>query len=511
MNKKILSSLIIVMGFVFLILFVFHYFWISKAYNNNKRNFELTVLHVMHEISKTLETKETVVQINSEVFSVGELNQQDYLNYVDSLMKQQNDQKTYTQNTYSKQTIILSDTSFNRTEDSIKNINQDNSETTLNLSILRNEISKKISKKTLFVEKVVNKLLNYDENVAARIDTGKLEELINNAFKEEKINIPFQYAVYKGDSMTKVKSKDYNETSDIERYCVKLFPSDVFNSGLMLKLYFPNQRNYIIQKILPISILSVFLVLSIFLIFFYNYYLIIKQKRLSRIKTDFVNNMTHELKTPISTISLASSLINEKVKNGANEENISRFTKIISDEASRLHSQVENVLKIAMLQEGKVKLKLVKFDLNKLIEEITKNFQILFQQQNGTIEFSSESPENMIMGDKFNLESVFANLLDNALKYSKDNPKVMIVVRSEYDTVKISVKDNGIGIEKKQLKKIFDKFYRIPTGNVHDVKGFGIGLSYVKDIIDEHSGQIDVKSDVGKGTEFIITLPQKKQ
>lgn len=509
MNRKILSSLVIVMGFVFLILFVFHYFWVIQAFNNNKKAFEQAVLQGMHKISKTLETKETVVQINSEAFSIGELSQQDYLKYIDSILNLQNNPKVYSQNSFSKQTIILSDTSFNRTEDAMDNLNQRQPESDVNLSILRNEISKKISKKTLFVEKVVNKLLNYDEDIAVRIDTSKLEEMIAQTFKDEEIDIPFQFAVYKDDSIIKVRSSEYTASCEIENFCVKLFPNDVFNSGLVLNVYFPDQRHYIIKKILPISILSVFLVFSIFLIFSYTYYLIIKQKRLSIIKTDFINNMTHELKTPISTITIASSLINEKIKN-TEQENISKFTKIISDESSRLNLQVENVLKIAMLQEGKVKLKMVKFDINKLITDVAKNFQILFEQQHGKIELISNNESHLITGDEFNLESVFANLLDNALKYSKKNPTVKISIKSEYDSVKISVKDNGIGIEKKQLKKIFEKFYRIPTGNVHDVKGFGIGLSFVKDIIVEHSGEINVKSEVGKGTEFVIKLPQKK-
>ncbi len=512
MNRKVLRSLVIVMGVVFLVLFALQFFWVSQAYKVKEKYFDQLVVRSLHEISKTLETNETVVQINSEIFSVGELNKQDYFRYIDSISKIHNQSDFNIQNSFRKQTIVFSDTSINRVNDFLDiplSEIEVSPKQSLNLSLLRNEISRKITKKTLFVEKVVNKLLNYDDDITSRIDTGKLEKLITKKLKEENITIPFEFAIFQSDSLTSIKSSDLINLKNAKIYKVNLFPNDVFNSGLALKLYFPERKQYLIHSILPIALFSAILVLAIFIIFFYNFYLIVKQKRLSKIKADFVNNITHELKTPISTITLASSLINEKLQDTDNL-NLKRFTKIIADEAVRLHMQVENVLKIAIIEEGKVKLNKTDINLNNLIEKTVKNYQILFQQKDGKIEIDLDNTIPIIWGNELHLSNIFSNLLENALKYSIEIPTVKITTKAEHYSVKISVKDNGIGIEKKQLKKIFEKFYRVPTGNVHDVKGFGIGLSYVKDVVNEHEGKIFVKSEYGKGTEFVIVLPQKK-
>jgi len=511
MNRKLLRSLVAVMGVVFLVLFGLQFFWISQAYKAKESHFDRLTIRGLSEVSKALETNETVVQINSEVFSIGELNKQDYLMYIDSISKKHNQTKFNIQNSIRKQTMILPDTSINQYNDSL---NTELSKTgissnrELNLNLLRDEISRKITKKTLFVEKVVNKLLNYNEDITSRIDTGKLEKLIAEKLADENISIPFEYAIFQNDSLTLIRSSDMINLMNNKIYKVKLFPNDVFNSGLVLQVYFPGRRHYIVHSILTVTIISIALVLAVFVIFFYNLYLILKQKRLSKIKADFINNITHELKTPISTITLASSLINEKLQD-SDSQNLKKFTKIITEEASRLERQVENVLKIAMIEEGKVSLAKTDINLNSLIEKTVKSYQILFQQKKGEIEIDLDKSIPVIYGNELHLTNIFSNLLDNALKYSKEVPRVKISTIKEHYSVKISVKDNGIGIEKKQLKKIFEKFYRVPTGNVHDVKGFGIGLSYVKDVVYEHEGKIFVNSEYGKGTEFVIIFPQK--
>ncbi len=512
MNRKVLRSLVIIMGVVFLVLFGLQFFWVSQAYKVKEKHFDHLVIRSLNEVTKTLETNETVVQINSEVFSIGELNKQGYLQYIDSLSKNHNQAKFNIQNSFQKQTIVFPDTSINQYSNSINkplSNTEISSKNALNLSLLRDEIYRKITKKTLFVEKVVNKLLNYNEDITSRIDTGKLEKLITEKLTEENINIPFEFAIFQNDSLTSIRSSKMDNLKDCKKYRVKLFPNDVFNSGLVLQIIFPKRKYYLVHSIFAVTILSIVLVLAIFIIFAFNLYLILKQKRLSKIKADFINNITHELKTPISTISLASSLINEKLQEN-DSLNLKKFTKIITDEALRLGMQVENVLKISIIEEGKVKLNKTDINLNNLIKKAVENYQILFQQKKGEIELALDNSTPIIYGNELHLTNIFSNLLENALKYSKETPKVKISTQKEYDSVKISVKDNGIGIEKKQLKKIFDKFYRVPTGNVHNVKGFGIGLSYVKDVVNEHEGKIIVNSELGKGTEFVILFPNKK-
>ena len=512
MNRNTLHSLVIVMGVVFFILFALQFFWVTQSYKVKEESFDRLIIRNLHEIVKTLETNETVVQINSEIFSVGKLNSHDYINYIDSIVKRNNYMRINTQNTFSRQTITLSDTSINKINNSLhlsrfpqkKQGNQ-----VLDIDMIRNEISKKISKKTLFVEKVVNKLLNYDENIVSRIDTGKLDEIISDKLKNEDITIPYKFAIFHLDTLVLANSDNFKYQENDKVYEIDLFPNDVFNSKLKLKLYFPYRKQFLIHSILPITFLSFFLVLAIFIIFSYNLYLIVKQKKLSEIKADFVNNITHELKTPLSTIFLAASFIDEKLKE-KDDLNLKRFTRIIATESKRLEKQVENVLKIAMIEEGKVKLNKTEININALIEKTVESFQTLFQQKNGRIEVDTDNTIQTIYGNELHLSNIFSNLLDNALKYSRGNPIVKITTQKEQFSVKISVKDNGIGIDKKHIKKIFEKFYRVSTGNVHNVKGFGIGLSYVKDVINEHEGKISVKSESGKGTEFIIKIPCKK-
>jgi len=249
MNRKVLRSLVIVMGVVFLVLFALQFFWVSQAYKVKEKYFDQLVVRSLHEISKTLETNETVVQINSEVFSVGELNKQDYLQYIDSISRKHNQVNINVQNSFRKQTIIFSDTSINQVNDSL-NIKETESSPNrdINISLLRNEISRKITKKTLFVEKVVNKLLNYDENIASRIDTGKLEKLISEKLKEENIIMPFEFAVFQTDSLTPINSSDLRNLKDSKIYQINLFPNDVFNSGLVLKLNFPERKKFLIHQ-----------------------------------------------------------------------------------------------------------------------------------------------------------------------------------------------------------------------------------------------------------------------
>jgi two-component system phosphate regulon sensor histidine kinase PhoR len=225
--------------------------------------------------------------------------------------------------------------------------------------------------------------------------------------------------------------------------------------------------------------------------------------------------MTHELKTPISTINLASNLINEKIEKDnikiANKTALQKYINIIIDESNRLQNQVEKVLKIALLESGATTLNLEEIHLNKLIRDILAGYEILVKNKNGKLLLDIEAQNDLILGDKTHLKNIIVNLLENAIKYTSDTPKIQIKTKNP-DNISIvfSIKDNGIGIDKKYQRKIFEKFYRVPTGNIHNVKGFGIGLSYVKDIVLSHKGSITVKSELHKGTTFNITFPLKK-
>jgi two-component system phosphate regulon sensor histidine kinase PhoR len=242
-------------------------------------------------------------------------------------------------------------------------------------------------------------------------------------------------------------------------------------------------------------------VLAVFLL---SLITILKQKRLSEVKTDFINNMTHELKTPIATIALSSEVLK---KGDVDPERLSRYAHIISTENTRLESQVERVLQLAKLENGKIELKEELFDLHELIKKASITFKLSIEQLNGTLTFDLKANAVKIYADKVHITNILYNLLDNAVKYSNDEPEIKIETDNFNNGVMVYIHDKGKGMSKEQTRQIFEKFYRVPTGSVHDVKGFGLGLFYVKEIIKAHKGKINVTSEINKGSTFQFWLP----
>jgi two-component system phosphate regulon sensor histidine kinase PhoR len=308
---------------------------------------------------------------------------------------------------------------------------------------------------------------------------------------------------------TAYRSAGYNPFAEAEYYSVKLFPNDVFANSNYLKIYFPNKEDTLFRSLSYIAISSLLLTLAILFSFAITVFIMFRQKRLSEIRNDFISNMTHELKTPISTISLASQMLGDK-SIPEQVKNIGQISKIISEECRRLGSQVEKVLQTSVFDKGNLKLRLGEVNMHEIITSVVENFSIQVKSRNGKIASSLQAGNYTIEADHVHITNVMSNLLDNAIKYCSRYPEISVETTNKMEFLLISVKDNGIGIGHNDQKRIFEKFYRVPTGNIHTVKGFGLGLSYVKMIVEAHHGYVEVESELYEGSNFKIYLPLKE-
>lgn len=295
------------------------------------------------------------------------------------------------------------------------------------------------------------------------------------------------------------------ENITMPKYKVTLFTKDVPPPGLLV-LHFPNKNSFVWKSLFYNLLGSLLLAAIILCCFGYTVHVIFRQKKLSEMKTDFINNMTHEFKTPIATISLAADSITSPMLAGKPDK-VQRFANIIRQENKRMNSQVEKVLQMAQIDKRDFSLKVTEVNLHEVIARAVENISLQVEKKDGIVNTDLQATNPMIEADLTHVSNMINNLLDNANKYSPQKPEITVLTRNVANGVEVIIKDHGIGMTKEVRKHIFDKFYRVHTGDLHDVKGFGLGLSYVKAMITAHKGQIDVKSEVGKGSSFILTFP----
>ena len=291
-------------------------------------------------------------------------------------------------------------------------------------------------------------------------------------------------------------------------YKVNLFPKDTPSPGLLM-VYFPNKASIILGSVWKTLLGSILFTGIILFCFAYTVQVIFRQKKLSSMKTDFINNMTHEFKTPIATISLAADSITSPMISGSIDK-VNRFADIIKQENKRMLSQVEKVLRMAQIDRQDFQLKFTEVDLHQVISQAVEYANLQVTKRGGIVTKNLMATTAVVEGDLTHLSNIINNLLDNANKYSPEKPQISVETRNVSNGVEVIIKDNGIGMSKEALKHIFDKFYRVHTGNRHDVKGFGLGLSYVKALVTAHKGEVSVKSELGKGSYFIVSLPFKQ-
>ncbi|MBI9037387.1 MAG: HAMP domain-containing histidine kinase [Bacteroidales bacterium] len=377
-------------------------------------------------------------------------------------------------------------------------------------SINTNDDFQKLVKRSFMTQNLIEEMFNIKQNrpIDERINKDFLDSLINTELGKKGINTLFEFAVFNSarNSMIMQKTGKYPEKLLKHGFVFTLFPNDIIANPNYLIVFFPNEKQFIISQMWVLLFVSAILIIIIIVSFALTISTIFRQKKLSKMKNDFINNMTHEFKTPISTVSLACEALSDTdIKKS--EQLYSNYIKIISEENSRLGVIAEKILQTAILEKGQLNLKKEEIDVNEIISDVVKNIKIQVEIKDGKIEEFYNADFSKIVADKIHITNVFYNLLDNANKYSPKKPEIKVITENSAKGIIIKIEDNGIGISKANQKKIFGKLFRVPTGDVHDFKGYGLGLSYVKKIIEKHGGKISVDSELNTGSRFTIFLP----
>ncbi|MCL1617243.1 HAMP domain-containing histidine kinase [Bacteroides sp. ET71] len=349
-----------------------------------------------------------------------------------------------------------------------------------------------------------------DKPLQERVNFRNLDRYLQSGLIDNGIDLDYHFKVIDGEGREVYRCSDYSGVGSEKSYSQPLFLNDPPARMSVVKIHFPERQNYIYDSV-SFMIPSMIFTFVLLITFIFTICIIFRQKKLTEMKNDFINNMTHEFKTPISTISLAAQMLKDPAV-GKSPAMFQHISGVINDETKRLRFQVEKVLQMSMFDRQKATLKMKELDMNELIAGVVNTFTLKVERYNGKIETELEAAEPFVEADEMHITNVIFNLMDNAVKYKRPDEDLKLVVKTwnEPGKVMISVQDNGIGIKKENLKKIFDKFYRVHTGNLHDVKGFGLGLAYVKKIITDHKGTIRAESELNVGTKFIIALPQIK-
>jgi two-component system phosphate regulon sensor histidine kinase PhoR len=365
----------------------------------------------------------------------------------------------------------------------------------------------RMTNKVISIENIVSRILHETPPLRDRFTSDELNTLIKKSLNAVGIHLDYECAVRGDYGGIIYRTQDYSESSGANKYLRQLFPNDPVPGNNILSIYFPDEEEYKFKQIAFMALASMIIILFLIILSTSTFIVIFRQKKLSEIRSDFINNMTHELKTPIATISLASQMLADR-NIPAKSMNTGSLASVINEESNRLKILVEKVLQTAIFEKAKLELDKNSTDIHDVILKAVDAFKLQVNGRNGVISTFLDAPDPMVTIDETNFFNVFLNLIDNALKYTSRIPEITITTAGYHRGIIITVSDNGIGIPREHIRHIFEKFYRVPAGNTHNIKGFGLGLSYVRKIIDEHHGTIKVESQVNKGTRIIIHLPK---
>jgi len=526
MNRKLLVLLIVLMTLSLTGVIFVQAYWIKKSIEDKEEQFYQTVSQVLDNVASNIENREvndyvekfialkdsvgepSGFQISRLFFTQTDDDSRELTKYRHSILKEDyNVSRSFFDNDIvDDSTMTVSNfTSFTK-EEVLKE------EFGLDGKGYRNTPIKSIEKfgdmsrfEKMTFEGFFRDIAN-SKPMHKRVSKEEVEILLGQEFKDRKIDIDFEYGIYSKDLPTSVRSRKFKyDPATIHR--TPIFRDSDGNTDFSLLVNFPDKKEYLVGSILGMSLLTFLFTIIILLTYTGAIYQLIRQKKISEIKTDFINNMTHEFKTPIATINLAVEAIkNPSVIN--DNEKVGRYLQMIRDENKRMHAQVENVLRISKLEKNQLDISKERVDVNDIIEDAITHVELIVNDRGGYIHTHLEAVNTEVLANEMHFTNVLVNVLDNAIKYSPDAPKIDVYTESTKNSVLIKVKDQGLGMSKAVLKKVFEKFYREHTGDIHNVKGHGLGLAYVKKIIDDHQGEVYAESEKGKGSTFCIKLPK---
>ncbi len=507
MKKSTIWLLVLIMAAAFGGLLYLQIFYVTTMAEMRNSQFEESVKRVLYQVSRNLEYEEARQALEADL----DKRSNSYVPKQQEIIKKDRQQITMTApdgspiatmdvQTYSSQTIKP------------KGVQPQQG----SIAKASKEFQENLRKRYLYQKDIMDDVIlnmvyqSSNKPINERIDSKKLDGYIKAELINEGLNLPYYFSVINSNGETIYKSNDYIEKKPENHYTQILFKNDPPNKLNYLDVVFPTKRDYIYSSlsfIVPSLIFTAVLLVT----FVITASLAFRQKRLTEMKNNFINNMTHEFKTPISTISLASQMLKDPAVTKT-PAMFSHISGVINDETKRLSFQVDKVLQMSLFDRNASTLKFKEMDVNNLISGVVATFNIKVENFGGKIITDIRAANPFATIDEMHFTNVIFNLLDNAVKYKQENEPLLLQVKTwnESDKLMISIQDNGIGIKKDDLKKIFDKFYRVSTGNLHNVKGFGLGLAYVKKIVEDHKGTIRAESELKIGTKFIITLPQIK-
>ncbi len=525
MKKRTIWVIISIMSLALVGLVAFQLYWINSAIRLNNERFHRDVSESLRYVTDRLERQEALFFTAKSVEKIAGLDENEFIhdapNRIRDLMKSSRMVDGY------DSTHITSSSSrlWYFSNDSVETLHIDGqtkvrvqvppkeqaeieltADTVVGTDNLKLKVGK-LSNKSEMVTIVLEEILSGPKKIKKRIHPATLDSLLKESLTEKGIHIEYEFGVVDSRNNSMIISNT-EQHEDLRKSDLKasLFPNDIIDNAHYLMVNFPDEGQFLFRQIWATLASSLVLLIIILGCFTYAILIILRQKKVSEIKTDFINNMTHEFKTPIATVSLACQALNEdEVVN--NRDTYQRYLQIIKDENRRLGQQVERVLQVATLERRDIKLKFESLDVKEIVEKAVTSIKLQIEAKEGDVAVSCENKGVLVSGDPVHLSNIIYNLLDNASKYSTKPPKITVSVKVVGSMVSIAVADKGRGMSNDQQKRIFEKFYRVPTGNLHDVKGFGLGLTYVKSIVDAHGGQILVESELGRGTTFTIELP----